>query len=440
MLDDYRRVVLDNGLCVIGVENPALHYFSCHARVHAGPRFEPREHVGLTHMLEHMIIQGSEKYPTSQDIMRSIEDLGGVLDASTDPESLDVYVGLHRKYWGKGLDIFTDVLLNPLFKKDEIEQEKNILIQEISSNRDQSGRNISASEIAYALFFLEDFDERGSRGSVENIRGFSQQMVHDYFERFFAPNNTVVCLTGSYEFDEIVGQLDETLGQKSNRGKPPKVLSGDVKKHRARAVYRRTERTPVVEVDLSHRAYGLADDRFGAMTAATHILGGGLSSRLFSHVREEKGLVYQILSHPVVYSDTGAVDVLFSVDQGNLVAACKAVLEVLRELRAQGVTEDELESYKENVRCGTDIMCDRPDRLADYLGRQELLLPADQVKSPGQFVREQDALTREDLNDVINDIFTPQNANLSVVGPFDEDHQARIADLFPAEVVDTSQV
>ncbi len=435
MLDEYKRVELDNGLCVIGVENPALHYFSCHARVHAGPRFEPRDHVGLTHMLEHMIIQGSEKYPTSRDIMRSIEDLGGVLDASTHPESLDVYVGLHRKHWEKGLDIFTDVLLNPLFDRAEIEQEKNILIQEISNHRDERGRNISASEMAYSLLFLEEPDELGSRGSVENIRSFDQDMVRDYFDRFFVPENMVISLAGSYDFDEIVGQLNDTLGQKKNEGCPPKVLSGDVERKRARAVYRETERTPVVEVDLSHRGYGLGHEKFGAMTSASHILGGGLSSRLFTQVREEKGLVYRINSQPVVYSDTGAVDVLFSVERNNLVAATEAVMEVIAEFREEGIIEDELESYKENARCGMDIMCDRPDRLANYLGRQELLLPEEEVKPPGQFVEEQEKLTPEDLSGVIEDIFTPENANLSVVGPFEERDKKGITEMFPSEEV-----
>ncbi|MFW6456787.1 MAG: M16 family metallopeptidase, partial [Planctomycetota bacterium] len=238
MLDEYKRVELDNGLCVIGVENPALHYFSCHARVHAGPRFEPREHVGLTHMLEHMIIQGSENYPSSRDIMRSIEDLGGVLDASTHPESLDVYVGLHRKHWQKGLDIFTDVILNPLFDREEIEQEKNILVQEISNHRDERDRNISAAEMAYSLLFLEELDERGSRGSVENIHSFNQTMVRDYYDQFFIPQNMVISLAGSYDFDEIVGQLNETVGQKKGDNCPPKVLSADVQTKRARSVYR----------------------------------------------------------------------------------------------------------------------------------------------------------------------------------------------------------
>ena len=434
-MDQYKRVVLDNGLCIIGVENPALHYFSCHARVHAGPRFEPREHAGLTHMLEHMIIQGSENYPSSREIMREVEDVGGVIDASTHPESLDVYVGLHRKHWQTGLDIFTDLLMNPLFKEEEIEQEKSILAQEISKHRDESGRNISSQELAYSLLFLEELDEKGSRGSLDNIRSFDREMVNQYFEHFFVPENMVVSLAGSFDFDEIVTQLRGTLGSKGAGDAPPKILSGEVTRRRARAVYRETERSPVVEVDLSHHAYSLPDDRFGAMTAASHVLGGGLSSRLFSRVREELGLVYQIQSQPVVYSDAGSVDVFLSVDGTNLVPACEAVLDVLSDFRAEGVRSEELESYKENVRCGMDIMCDRPDRLADYLGRQELLLPPEKVRPPARFVEEQEALSCADLQEVIEDIFDPENANLAVVGPFGEAKKREIAQRFPAEEV-----
>ena len=154
MSGEPRKRHLDNGLCIIGVENRALHSFSCHARVHAGPRFEPRDRAGLTHFLEHMMIQGSERFPTSHDVLRAVEDIGGIIDACTHPESLEVYVGVHRKHCRRGLEVLTDVLLHPLFGPSETEKEKKVVAQEIAEYRDDRHRNISSAELAYSLCFM----------------------------------------------------------------------------------------------------------------------------------------------------------------------------------------------------------------------------------------------------------------------------------------------
>ncbi|MFP4026833.1 MAG: M16 family metallopeptidase [Candidatus Brocadiia bacterium] len=433
MLGDYREEKLDNGLAIIGVQQSSLHSVACHARVHAGPRFEPREHAGLTHFLEHMIIQGSKNYPSSCDLLRTIEHMGGLLDASTHPESLEVILLVHKKHCEKGLSVFTDVLRNPLFNENEIEQEKAIVAQEISENRDDKQRNLSALELVYSLLFKEEVDELGTRGNLSVVQKFDSELVEKQYSRFFVPENMVVSMAGAFDFEGVCEMLDATLGSMPADQPIPEILREEVESYRARVAYRRTERTPVVNMALSFRAFSAADDRFSPMMAASRIIGGGLSSRLFTTVREELGLVYQISSRPMVYSDTGAVNITLSVDADNLAAAARATLDVIEEVRNDGLKEDELEAYKETIRCGMDMMCDRPDRLADYMARQCLLLPEDRIRTPGQYVKEQEDLTTHDLVEVIDTIFRPENANLAVVGPFEEKHEAELSELFPAE-------
>lgn len=433
MLADYTRDVLPNGLRVVGVERPELHSFVCAVLVHAGPRFENQRQTGLTHFLEHILMQGSSNFPTSNEIMRAVEDLGGVLDASTALEYLEVSVAVHRKHWRRGMEVLSDVVLHPVLAEDEIEQEKNIIAQEIAEHRDRSGRNISPQELAYSMLFKEKLDEAGSRGSVPLLREFDREMVLSQYRRFFAPNNMVICLAGSFDPDEVCAAIREQFGQREPADDLPKPVQSEVKNHRARCVYRNTENLPVVQAVLSHRGYPIRDSRFDATRALCEILGGGLSSRLFSRVRDEYGLVYQIQSYLQGFSDAGAVNTMLHVEPDNLLDAMSAALEVIGQMRAQGIQEQELERYKETVRCGIEIMCDRPERLAEWFGKQELLLAPEDISTPAEHIKRQEALTLDRIKEVGEELFDPAGANLAVVGPFKEEHRERLRERFPAE-------
>ncbi len=430
---EFRREVLPNGLPVVGVENPALHSFVCSASVHAGPRFEPPERTGLTHFLEHMLMQGSEDYPTFAEIMRQVEDLGGVVDGQTYPEYVKIIFGVHRKHWRRVMAIAGDVLLHPLLDEQEIEQEKSIIAQEISRHRDREGRNISVYELACGLLLEEKLNEAGTRGSPRIMRSFDRQLVRRHYEKFFRPNNMVLCLAGGFDFDEVIGEVKSTFGSMKPTDEKPQLHKPEVGRQRARAFYRSTEALPVVEALLCYRAYPLGDDRFDALRAVSELLGGGLTSRLFSRVREELALVYEVHSHLQAFSDTGALNVQMAAGVENSVKALQAGLEVIQEAAAEGFTPQELERYKESARCGMDILCDRPSRLVEWLGKQELLLGIGRVLTPQQFVQRQEELTVQDLAEVAEEVFVESGANLAAAGPMGQEEVTQMREIFPAE-------
>ncbi len=435
MLGEYRREVLPNGLRVLGVENAALHSFVCSAYVHAGPRFEPPQQTGLTHFLEHMLMQGSENYPRSSDIMRGVEDLGGVVDGQTYTEYLKVIFGVHRKHWTRVMRIAADVLLRPLFEDAELEQEKSIVLQEISRHRDRTGRNISVHELIYELLLKRELDEAGTRGCPPVIESFDRSMLQAHYRSFFVPGNMVICLAGGFNFDEVLEYVAAQFGAMAPGEELPELPPLEVDREASRSFYRPTEALPVAEATYAHHAYPLADDRSDALRAVCQLLGGGLSSRLFARVREELGLVYEVESYPQAFSDTGSANVAFSVGVENLPAALEAVLEVIGELVQGGFSAQELERYKESARCGMEILCDHPARLADWFGKQELFLGTEGVVTPEQYVSKQEGLSLEDLDRVLREVFVEAGGNLAVVGPFDEDHRRAMQRIFPAEEV-----
>ncbi len=424
--------MLPNGLRVLGVENAALHSFACSVYVRVGPRFESGEQTGLTHFLEHMVMQGSENYPTSNAIMRGVEDLGGVVDGATYPEYLDFGFGVHRKHWRKLMDIAGDVLRHPLFAPAAVRKEKLVVAQETSHHRDRDGRNISASELGYCLFFKGHVDEAGTRGTPELLERFDGEVVAGHYRKFFTPDNMVVCLAGGFDFDQVIESVAASFGE-MQPGAGPNLLIPPAAADSARCFYRTTESLPVAEALLWHRAYGLGDPPLDAERALNHVLGGGLSSRLFARVREELGLVYDIASYMQGYTDTGSVDVFLSVSVENLAQAVGAALEVVRQTAGEGVTDAELDRYKESARCGMEMLCDHPTHLADWFGKQELLLGPDGVTTPRQYVQRQEALTLEQVKHVAEQVLVAAPKALIVVGPYGDQERARLRDLFPAD-------
>jgi len=440
MLGECKRHVLSNGLRIVGVENSALHSFVCSVYARVGSRFDPSELTGLSHFLEHMILQGSESFPTSAAIMRSMEELGGLVDAGTYPEYINVVFGVHRKHWPRALEIAGDVLLHPLFSKDEIEQEKRIVSQEISQHRDKAGHNISVSELSHALLFNGDVSEAGTRGSRAILNRFDRPTVEGHYRKFFVPRNMVVCFAGAFDFGEVLSKVERSFGaMEGGSPLPGGPAPSPAANTRARALYRTTEALPLAEVMLSHRAYALGDNRFDGVRAVSHVLGGGLSSRLFTRVREELGLVYDVESHLQGYSDTGTLDVFLTVSVDNLVRAVEAALEVVRQGQAQGFLAEELERYKEASRCGMDMLCDDASHLADWFGRQELLLGADHVLTPGQYVRRQEALTVDALNAIGRETLAEGHGTFFAIGPFGETEQTALQRLIPADEIKVTQ-
>jgi predicted Zn-dependent peptidase len=433
MLDGYRREVLPNGLRVLGVQNPALHSFVCSVYCRVGPRFESRDQVGLSHFLEHMLMQGSEGYPSSTALMRAIEDVGGVLDAGTHPEYIHIYFGVHRKHWRRVVDIAADVVVRPLFDPIEIAQEKLIIAQELMQHREAGGRIISAAELADGLLMLERPDEAGSRGTPGIMEAFDRAMVAEQYRRHYVPRNMVVCLSGGFDFDEVLADLSEKFSAMPDGPVPDVHPAGMLR--RRRALYRRTEVLPQVELLLCHPSVGLGDPAHEATRAVANLLGGGLSSRLFAWVRENCGLVYDIESYLEAYADCGALEIGLSAGTENVAPALEAVLEVLDRTRQEGFTPEELARQKEGACCGVEMLCDSATRLADWFGRQELLVGAEATVTPQTYVERQQALTLDDLSSALAQA-TGDDAVLVAVGPHGEGDCDRLRELFPAEEVE----
>lgn len=413
--DQCVRTRLDNGVRVARVCRPEMHSFVISAYVGVGSQHERPEHSGLTHFVEHMLFQGTETYPAGLDLMRAIDSIGGNMNGMTSVDFAAFSIGVHRKYARQAVQILADILLRPVFDPNEIEQERAIIQQERAQFHDQRQRNLSVEELAYNLMWRGDQIDLSLIGTDRTIRGITRDMLLEHWQRYFVGSNTVLCVAGAFDADEIEDTIAEQFGHMTQEDVP--ALQFDVaNQDRVRSVFRYTP-TPTIAMMLCHRAVPFHHADYTAYWVVAEILGGGICSRLFTRVREELGLVYDIAANLNAGSQVGSLDIYTNVGKGNCVATLEETTRILDHLSQAAIESEELELCREKLRCGLEISLDDPFEIAGWYGRQELLGPADRVITFDDELREIEQLQLEDVRRVAGQVFQPEQRTLAAVGP-----------------------
>lgn len=412
---DYTQAVLPNGLRIVAVPDDRLHYFTIGAYVAMGPRFEPLAHTGISHFIEHMLFQGSQKYPTSEDITRAADRITGQIAASTSPEYAYFALAVHRKYAGQAIEILAELLQRPRFELDEIEHEKKIVLEERAQFHDRAQRNLSVDELLYNLLTRSREQDVSLVGTAANIGQFDRDMVRNYWKQFFTAGNTVLVAAGGFEPDAVAAKIANEF-EPMPAGRPAEPQAAENPRPGPEVVFRRQD-SPMLTVALAWRAVSFDHPDYAAYAALSEFLGAGTSSRLFTRIREELGLVYDISSGLVTGSHFGWLQIDTTVSRSNYVATLDEILNVVDEFVERPADEQELAVCREKLRCGLEIAHDDPAETAAWYGKQTLLLPPDRILSLQDELRQIEELSMDQLVRVARSTFTPDGCHLVAVGP-----------------------
>ena len=202
----YKIHTLKNGLTIIGEEIPYLKSISLGVWINAGSRIEDEKISGVSHFIEHMLFKGT-KNRTSKEIASEIDNLGGQINAFTSKECTCYYVKLLDSHIDIGIDILSDMILNPLFDKNDIEKERLVILEELKMYED------SPEDLAYDLLIENIYkgDPLGMNiiGTEESLKGIGREEIVDYFEKYYVPNNSVISVCGNFDFEEMINKLEE---------------------------------------------------------------------------------------------------------------------------------------------------------------------------------------------------------------------------------------
>ncbi len=411
----YDKVSLPNALRVIFLEMPHVHSVVCAAYVGMGSRFETDEEAGLSHLLEHMLFRGARGYKDSLELLEAVDDFGGAADAFTCPEYSAFITSAHARNGGKALQVLIDLLLGGEFRAADLTVERDIVLEEIAGFEGADGDYVNIDDMAYNLMWKHGRSGRPSFGTARSVRSFTVDDLRRHYERFFVPPCTVLCIAGQFDRRGLQTSIEDAFGEAT--GEKPEVdaqIADDQTKPRSLFV---PFPSSTVQVKLCHKAFSYRDPQLTAMLIAADVLGGGVSSRLMTGVRERAGLVYDIACMPTLFGDVGSVDILTRTSKANLVKTIEAVTGELKRLLDDGITDRELRRTEESVFTQMHYVMDSSMDMASWFGVEELLAAPEAPETPEIQAEKVRNVSREELADVLRQIFQPDRRSMVVLGP-----------------------
>ncbi|MEX2230254.1 MAG: pitrilysin family protein [Dehalococcoidia bacterium] len=407
-------VTLDSGLRLLVTPMPHARSVAISVYLAAGSRYEhTTQDAGIAHFLEHICFKGTARRPRPMDVSIEIDAMGGTINAATNRELTVYYAKVTPEHAPRALDVLLDMLRNSLCLDHEIERERGVILEELAAVEDSPAEQVGVA--LDALLWGTQPHGRDIAGTVESVSGLQNDMIRAYYHGQYVANAVVVSIAGAVNVEEMRALVERHAGDW-----PPGTPCNWV----PNIVGERGPRVHLIEKDTeqAHVAIGLLGldahdpDRY-ALDVLSIALGEGMSSRLFSRLREELGLCYDIHSYFTHLLDTGMFAIYSGVDPDNVGAAvresCRELCRVLRPLSA-----DELARAKAVTRSRVQLRLEDTRSVSALYGAQAVLgLP--QV-SPEQTLARSAAVTLEDVQRVAERVIRDDALHLAVVGPFDD--------------------
>jgi len=408
----YQKTTLPNGLRVLTAAMPHTRSVAVSVYVGAGSRYETEEDAGVAHYIEHLCFKGTERRPTALEISQVVDSVGGHINAATDRELTVFYCKVAQPYFELALDILADLVRRPIFAPEELEKERGVIIEELATIGD-SPAQLADLMLDETLWPNQPLG-RDVAGTEETVRGITREVALDYLHKQYVPNNTVVSIAGAVTHEQVMTQIDATLGDWP-RGIPKgwfAAVNGQ-DQPRAAVKYKSTEQAhislAVRGLPIHHR------DRY-ALSLLSVMLGEGMSSRLSLELREKRGLCYDVHSYCSFFLDAGSFALYAGVDPAKTEEALEALIAELAKLRDGGVGEDELERAKALAKGRILLRMEDTRAVSDWLGAQELV--SARIRTVDDVTTLIDRVTGVDLSRVACDLIVTDQLNLAIVGPF----------------------
>ena len=404
----YKKHVLENGLTIIGEEIPYVKSISLGVWINAGSRIEDEEISGVSHFIEHMLFKGTRNR-TSKQIASEIDNLGGQINAFTSKECTCYYVKLLDSHIDIGIDVLSDMILNSKFNEDDLDKERSVIIEELKMYED------SPEDLAYDLLTenIYKHDPLGMNiiGTEESLKRLNREKLLDYFNKYYVPNNSVIAISGNFNFDEIINKIEEKFKVWKKRD-----VNVDIKKAEFKSCFL-TKNKDIEQVNLamSLEAVPLENDKeVYALAVINTVFGGSISSRLFQKIREEKGLVYSIYSSQSLYRKCGELGIFASMSNEHLKEVYESIIEEIKIMKKYYLTDQEIKESKEQLKGSYILGLESTSSRMMSIGRALLL--NSKVESTDDILKSIDNVDRETVKIVIDKIFNLDKLGVCIVG------------------------
>jgi predicted Zn-dependent peptidase len=405
---------LENGLRILTAPIASAQSVTCAIMLAAGSRYETPETNGIAHFSEHMFFKGTEKRPTARDISKEIDGIGGEFNAFTGKEYTGYYVKCAAESRDVALDVLVDMLRNSKFAQEEIDREKGVIIEEMNMYFDTPRDYIGG--VYEELLYGDQPLGWDIIGRKETVRSATHDTFLHYIDHWYKPGRMVLGVGGAIG-DGLHEKVAELLGDLpgGDTGEPAPIQLAQANGSRVKV---HTKQSDQAHICLGVYSYPLVHpDRYALQVLAT-ILGGGMSSRLFTEVRERRGLAYYVFGINHSYTDTGSLFSQAGVDINRIDDAVSTVAAELRKAADEPIPADELEKARSFAKGRFVLQLETPHGLIMFGLRRAVL--EGEVPSTEEILAELDKVTAEDVQRVARGLIDGRGLNLAVIGPFDD--------------------
>ncbi len=409
------KTILANGVRVLSFSMPHVRSVSMILTYNIGSRYETDEHAGISHFIEHMLFKGTPTRPNPEQIAEEIEGVGGILNAYTSREQTGYWAKVPSTHFARTFDVLADMIRNSLFMAEEVEKERDVIIEEIRAGEDDPTDLVG--ELSNTLVWEEQAVGRPIAGSEDSVRRIDRPAMLGYLGAHYVPANLVISVAGNVAHDAVVRRAGELFGDLSaGVARPIEQARMRQTAPRAGLLVRADKQANLV---LTTPGLSYHDERRYVQRTLDVILGSGMSSRLFIEIRERRGLAYSVGSYFNQLADVGNGAVYAGVDPGKAEETVRAVVGELRKLRDLTVPADELARSKE-FRKGRILMSlEDSQAMASWLASNEIIYG--EVPTPEEVTERIDAVTAAEVQALAGELFAPARYSLAIVGPYDDE-------------------
>jgi predicted Zn-dependent peptidase len=405
-----RRTTLPNGLLVLTEKVPHVRSVSMGVWIASGSRDESLALNGISHFVEHMVFKGTTSR-SAQQFAREVDSIGGNLDAFTGKETVCFNIKVLDEHLAPALDLLSDLVLHPTFTPEDIAREQGVILEEIKMDEDNP--DYLVHETFTQNFWKGDALGRPILGTVKTVSGFTQQVVFDFYAGRFTPRNMVFSAAGNLDHDGFVAQVAEHFSGLAASSESPLAKLAPPATH-AHITLKRKKSLEQVQLCLGVPAPPVASPQRYAVYLLNAMLGGGMSSRLFQTIREDRGLAYSIYSETSPFRDTGAFSIYAGTSADKAPEVLRLTIEEIRRLKEDTVPEAELKRAKDQLKSNIVLGLESSSSRMTNLARQEMYFG--RFFSVEDIIEQVEAITPADVQSLAQALFRPEAIALTMLG------------------------
>jgi len=407
----YQETVLKNNLTVVYERIPFVRSVSFGLWIGAGSRYETREQNGISHFIEHMLFKGT-KTRTAEDIARTIDNIGGQINAFTGKECTCFYTKTLDEDLHTAVELIADMLFNSTFEDAYIETEKKVIAEEISMYEDYPEEMVhdmlteeiwSGNSLGYPIL-----------GNYYSVSGITRDDILNHMRSFYVPENSVISVAGNFDEEMLLELVDKYFGHwqsqnycKIHAYKPWFNRSIKIKK----------KETEQVHMCLGFRGVKQGEENLYSLLTLNNILGGGMSSRLFQKVREELGLAYSIYSYPTAYRDVGMFTIYAACSPQQHDEVIRHIRDEIISITREKISDSDIEKAKNQLKGSFILGLESTSSRMNSMGKSQLILG--KVRTPQEILDSIEKVSRESINEIIRYVFRPEQMGVSAIGDID---------------------